>query len=74
MSDHQRTRATYLLDTLDAVETDLGHWLDTGQSTICVRCAQRVPAVDVTGAPVRHQLGRLGRLGVWCEPLVSTTS
>lgn len=68
MTDHQRARATHLLDTLDAVETELSHWLRTGQTTTCERCSQRVPAVDSSLRPVRHQLGRLGRPGVWCEP------
>jgi hypothetical protein len=68
MSYHQRARATYLLDTLAAAEAELSHWLVTGQFTTCGQCSQRVPAADAAGTPGRHQLGRLGRPGVWCEP------
>lgn len=74
VDNHDRARATYLLDTLDAVEAGLEHWLATDQYTLCGRCSQRVPAADASGVPVRHQLGSLGRPGVWCEPSVSTTS
>jgi len=66
VNGQQRARATHLLDTLDAVAEELAHWLSTGMFTVCARCGQKVPAADVAGAPVRHQLGRLGQPDVWC--------